>query len=165
MERTTLNELARMRKLAGINESFGGADAEDGAQIMGQAGLSPEEVARDAAEVAADHGAPAPTADEIALRVAEFTKAFEFLKANGQIKPEYLSPIGEAEDLDEGLESNIKLAKKVLMSTAKWLGLYIIAIQPLAQAIGFDTPDLSHVTHDIFQMSNPDGQSSWSGDF
>jgi hypothetical protein len=165
MERTTLNELARMRKLAGINESFGGVDADDGAQIMGRAGLSPEEAARDAADVAASQGAPAPTPEEIALKVAEFVKAFEFLKANGQIKPEYLSPLGEAEDLDEGIESNIKLAKKVFLSTAKWLGIYILAIQPIASAIGFETPDLSHVTHDIFQMANPDGQSGWSGDF
>lgn len=157
MEKMTLNELARMRKLAGINESFGGVDANDGAQIMQQVGLSPEEAAMDAAEVAAEQGVPPLSAEEIALHVAEFAKSFEFLKAQGVIKPEYLNPIGEGEDLDESIDSQIRKAKKTFITACLALGVYVGVLHPLANAFGFDVPDMSHITHDIFQIRHPDG--------
>jgi hypothetical protein len=149
MEKETLTELARMRKLAGINESFGGNN-DDGDGIDGVDAVSV------AAKAAAETGKPAPTAEEIAQHVAQFAQAFEFLKAQGMIKPEYLNPMGESEELDESIDSKIKKSMKAMGTAATWLGWYML-LGPALDALGVPHPDLSHVSYEVLGMVSPDG--------
>jgi hypothetical protein len=140
-------ELARMRKLAGLTESFEAGDDGDGLD-----GVDAVSVAADAA---AASGKPAPTAEEIADHVAAFMAAFQTLKDNNAFTPEIMAAISESESLDEGIEQKIKKSMKTLCTAAMWLGLYNLG-GPILDATGLPFPDLSHISYDLLGMVSPD---------
>lgn len=123
MEKENLTEIARIRKLAGLNESLGEAKA-------------------------------APSQEEVDMHVAAFAHAFDTLKDAGLIKPEVVDSIDENQ-LEEGIDTNIKKALKIFKTTALWLGMYGLA-GPALDAAGIPHPDLSHVSYDLLQMLSPD---------
>lgn len=133
MEKETLNELARMRKLAGLNESFGGV-AE--APAADQAGMPPQ--------------------DEVAKFVAMLHSAIDEMEASGAITPELMAKMNEDVALDEGMiPPKMKKAMKMFGTVAMWLGAYNL-LGPALDAVGVPHPDLSHISYDVLGLVSPD---------
>lgn len=142
-----LNEsISEMKRLAGVNE------ADDGDGLPGVDAVSI------AAKAAAAKGVAAPSAEEIAKKVAEIKQLFDFLDQHGQIAPEYSktgnSKTGNAEALDESLGYEIDKAKRNFTKIAKWFGVYLLA-GSLANMLGFDVPMLFHPWETLFGNPEP----------
>jgi len=138
--------ISEMKRLAGLNED------DDGDGLPGVDAVSI------AAKAAAAKGLPAPSAEEIAKKVAEMKQLFDFLDAHGQIAPEFSktgnSKAGNAEAIDESLGSKIDQAKRNFSKGAKWFGAYLLA-GALANLLGFDVPMLYHPWETLFGNPEP----------
>ena len=138
--------ISEMKRLAGLNED------DDGDGLPGVDAVSI------AAKAAAAKGLRAPSAEEIAKRVAEMKQLFDFLDAHGQIAPEFSktgnSKAGNAEAIDESLGSKIDQAKKNFSKGAKWFGAYLL-VGALANLLGFDVPMLYHPWETLFGNPEP----------